>query len=397
VQRIVVGKTYRFIPPGDGRFWPTVVPYILPFYLRKAARIESVDFIGLEFLRDSLAKGSRIILAPNHPRTTDPMLLSLLSKEVGQLFHYLTNWHAFLENKAQGWLMHRMGCFSICREGADRKALKAASTILSSGKRPLVIFPEGEVSRTNDFLSPFMRGLSFIVKTAVHTLLKQDASRVVVHPIAVRYVLSENIETSLHQFLDDIEARFHWTKSRLILLKRIVKIGKELLAMTETEHLGFVQHGEISIRVERLKEELLRKLEKEWLSGKPRPCITSRVNSLRSVILRKMLEAGKKSDMIQRCRQALKKIELAVKLSNYPYHYLRDNPTVEKLTETVECMEQDFLHRFRVHGRWKAILQVGEQIEIRPDVFSTRQLTESLHDRVQMMLDALRTPVPSWA
>ncbi len=391
MQRIVAGKPYQFIPPYFGRFWPTVFTHVFPFYLRKQAGIESIDFIGANHLRQSILSKHRIILAPNHSRRSDPMLVALLAKSVRQPFHYLTNWHAFLESKMQGWLIRRLGGFSIYREGLDRKALRVSGQLLTMGRRPLVIFPEGEVSRTNDFLCPFMRGLSFIVKAASDALAKQAFSpKIVVHPVAIKYVLVSDPEESLHRVLDDIEAHFRWPKTKLPLLKRIAKIGRHLLSIKEMENLGYVQKGEISSRVHQLKECLLLELENRWLSSKPRSCFMSRINSLRGVILKRILREGNNKKALQNGQLALEKIDLAARLSNYPYRYLRDNPTVEKMTETVECLEEDVLHRVRTHGRWKAKVQVGETIEVKAGEFHS--LTEQVYGCIQTMLDALREP-----
>ena len=59
-----------------------------------------------------------------------------------------------------------MGAFSVYREGVDRQAINTAVDILVEGKRPLVIFAEGAISRHNDELMPLMDGTAFIARTA---------------------------------------------------------------------------------------------------------------------------------------------------------------------------------------------------------------------------------------
>lgn len=373
-----------------------VMTRIFPFYLKMQLGIESIDFFGEARLAQSIAAGNSILLAPNHSRSSDPMLLGILARKLNQPFHYMTNLHAFLENKIVGWIIRRLGGFSIFREGADRKALRVSRDLLILGTRPLVIFPEGEVSRTNDYLCPFMRGLGFVVKTATQALARQEpAPKLVVHPIAIKYILVRADEEALHKVLDRIESHYHWTKSKLPLIKRIAKVGKSLLELKEMEYLGRVQRGELSGRVHQLKEHLIIELESQWLSSKPRSCFMSRVNSLRAVILAKLLTGGDNESQLK-SKRALGTIDLAVRLSNYPLHYLQENVTLEKITETVQRMEEDVLHRERIHGRWKARVQIGEGIELKADVPTIRELSSIVFNCIQMMLDLLGKPMPAW-
>lgn len=375
MQRIVPGKKYDFVPPYRGRFLASLLPLCFPLYLRKFAGIESIEFSGIERLSESLSAGNRIVLASNHSRFADPMLLGFLSTRIGRPFYYLTNRHAFLESKAQSWIIRRLGGFSINREGVDRRALLTASQLLASGERPLVIFPEGEISRNNDILFPFLRGLSFIVKSAACR-----APAVVIHPIAIRYRLIDPDERPLHRVLDQIESSYGWRKSDSPLLKRIVRIGKGLLAMKEADYFGKAQSGELCRRVHRLKNYLIEKLEAEWVRTDSSRCLMSRVNLLRSVILREYTRKNSKA------KKALKEIELAVRLSTYPGDYLVRDVTLEKLTETIERLQDDALNRTATIGRWTANVEIGEKIPVNAEGRSLNGLADTLFNRIQTML-----------
>lgn len=381
MQRIFAGKKYCFVPPYRGRFWALTVPRLFPYYLRKTASIHSIRFAGVERLEQSFHDGHRIVLSSNHSRYTDPMLLAAMSSRIGAPFFYLTNWHAFLESKAQAWILRRLGGFSINREGVDRRALLTSSELLAEGDRPLVIFPEGEVSRTNDSLAPFMRGLSFIVNNAAQKL--QGRSKIVIHPVAIQYRLTEWDEAPLHAALDEIETSFGWRKSRASLIKRIVAIGKNLLASKEAEFLGSIQYGEICSRADRLKDWILETLEQEWGAGKKESrCFMSRVNSLRSAILRRFLESLENRS---RAKTALSKIEFAVRLSNYPKDYLARDFSIEKMTETVQRLREDALNSAAVLGKWSASLEVGEAIETNNGA-EIGVLRDSVSERIMSML-----------
>src|SRR6516162_6612579 len=162
MQNIIVAKPYRFVPPYYGERWARLFKYYVPFYLKRNWGIEKVEFNGVELLRSALAAGNGIILAPSHARPCDPMVLGLLAIEVDTPFFTMASWHLFMEGWYQRWLTRRLGAFSVYREGTDREALRACNQILVDSVRPLVIFPEGIVSRTNDQLGTLQEGVSFI-------------------------------------------------------------------------------------------------------------------------------------------------------------------------------------------------------------------------------------------
>jgi hypothetical protein len=318
------------------------------------------------------------------------MVMGILSREVGQPFYYMASWHLFMQGRLQAWLIRRLGTFSVYREGVDREALRAATDILVEDIRPLVLFPEGFISRTNDLLRPFMDGISLIVRAAVKQRPKlAKPGIVIIHPVALKYVLLTDVEASLHQVLDETEARFTWRRQDLPLVERIVKVGEALLALKEIEYFGCVHSGEITVRLQGLIDHLLNRLETKWLSGKRQASFMGRVKALRAAILKEMLAGGLPSEELAVRWQDLADIYLAVQLSSYPPNYIRSKPTPERLTETVERFEEDTTDKTRIHGRWRVILQIGEAIEVGPRDGGEDSLAGRLQEKVQAMLDAL--------
>ena len=103
-------------------------------------------------------------------------------------------------------LLRRAGAFSIYREGMDKQAVQTSIQILESAERPLVIFPEGHISRTNDRLTPMLEGTSLIARQAAKKRAK-DGGKVVVHPVALRYSFPFDVEPAAARMLDEIERR----------------------------------------------------------------------------------------------------------------------------------------------------------------------------------------------
>src|SRR5205085_838618 len=95
MQRIIIEKPYRFVPPRRGWFWSALVELWLPHHLNRSYGIERFECRGTEYLRDSLAQGHGVLLAPNHCRPCDPMVLGLLSRAVGKRFYVMASWHLF--------------------------------------------------------------------------------------------------------------------------------------------------------------------------------------------------------------------------------------------------------------------------------------------------------------
>ncbi|MBL9132251.1 MAG: 1-acyl-sn-glycerol-3-phosphate acyltransferase, partial [Verrucomicrobiaceae bacterium] len=212
---VVSEKSYTFVPPKSSRFWPWLLSFWLPGYLRKSHAIGSWEVKGLEHMQESLKAGHGIFIVPNHPRTSDPMALGFITKALGQDFHVMASAHLFLQSRFNSWLLPRIGAFSVYREGMDRESLKMATDILATARRPLVVFAEGLITRTNDRLIDLQDGTAFIARTAAKQRAeKVSGGKVVVHPLALRYVFKGDLEREISPILDRIETRLSWQPQR---------------------------------------------------------------------------------------------------------------------------------------------------------------------------------------
>src|SRR6478736_4573775 len=104
MQPVVIAKPYTFIPPRLNRFWHWLVRRILPRSLRRDHGITAVECIGAEKLRASLEQGHGVLLAGNHCRPCDPMVLDSLSAAVRRPFYIIASWHVFLTSRIQRFL-----------------------------------------------------------------------------------------------------------------------------------------------------------------------------------------------------------------------------------------------------------------------------------------------------
>ena len=396
MQNIVIARTYRFVPPRFSAFWARIVQWYLPAYLRKSFGIISWECVGAERLLASVNAGSGVLLAANHCRPCDPMVLGLLAREVRRPFHVMASWHLFMQNRLQSFLLPRLGGFSVYREGLDRESLKCATRILAEARFPLAIFPEGFVTRNNDRVYHLMDGVAFLARAAA----KQRAAsarpgKVLVHPVFIRYFFEGDLGATIGPVLQEIEARLSWQpQSHLSLRDRIIKAGHALLALKEIEYLGASQSGGASERLPHLLDHLLEPLEREWTGGRREPDPMTRIKRLRAAIVPDIIHGElNEVERARRWRQ-LADLYLAQQLHCYSGDYLADTPTPERLLETVERYEEDLTDNTRPHPPIHAVISVGNAIEAAPTRDRSADndpIANELRRDLELMLDQSKT------
>lgn len=400
MQKIIVEKPYQFLPPYLGTFWPWFFRGIRihDYYLRRSEGVVAHEVRHVERLRASLNAGHAVLLTPNHPRTADPLAMGWIGVATPCHFHMMASWHLFQQSRLNGWVILALGGFSVNREGVDRQAINMAIERLAEAKRPLVIFPEGATSRTADHLHALLDGVAFIARAAAKKRAKHTPpGKVVVHPVAVKYFFSGNIQEVCDDVLTDIEHRLTWQPQRhLPLLERILKVASALLSLKEIEYFGQPHEGTIAARLSRLLDRLLGPLETEWLGRVMTGHAVPRVRNLRSKILPDMVAGRVSAEERARRWQQLADIYLAQQLATYPPGYL-ERPTVDRVLEIIEKFEEDITDKARLHGDLKVVLDVGEPIEVSPErdrQASVDPLMVQIQQALQAMMDQLATESP---
>lgn len=390
MQQVVIAKAYQFAPPHHGMFWPWVLQRWLPHHTRRKWGIDRLEFHGLDRLRESLQAGHGVILAPNHCRPCDPFVLTLLGAELRQPFYTMASAHLFMQSRIQRWLLCRAGAFSVFREGLDREALKTATQILVDARRPLVIFPEGVITRGNDRLGYVMDGVAFIARSAAKTRAKTEpAGQVVIHPIALRYTFAGDLRQAVEPILDKIEKRLGW-RSHLgtSLVERVRHLGEALLTVKEVEYFGAAQPGSRAERLPRLIERALGPLEEQYLGGQREATTVARIKKLRVAILPALIEGKCTPPEQATLWRHLDDCTFAQALESYPRGYLDGEPTTERLLETVERFEEDTTDRCGVHRPMHCRMDIGEALSVSTDRprGEADPLTAALEERLKTML-----------
>ena len=369
---LVTESSYQFIPPHRGNLWPRLLNYLVPGYLRRVSGVTEVEIRGAERVAELLRDRHGVLLAPNHCRMSDAIVLQCLARRLRQPFFVMASSHLFRGSRWEAFVLRRLGAFSVYREGVDRQAVQTAIDILAEGRRPLVLFPEGALSQANERLNALMEGVSLIARSAAKKMGRQESEQkaatgrsVFVVPVAIRYLFKGDIEQTAGPLLTRIERRLSWrTREDLPLVQRILRLGPALLALKEMEYLGETQTGELDQRLERMIDHLLEPLEREWLKEATTDSVISRVKELRKAVLPEMIESELSAGELARRWRQLEDMELAQQLSLYPAKYVASRPSVDRILETVERFMEHLAGEEDPHSPMKAVVEVGEPLAV---------------------------------
>jgi hypothetical protein len=308
----------------------------------------------------------------------------------------MASWHLFMQGWFTTFMIRRMGAFSIYREGLDKAAISTAIDILQHARRPLIVFPEGVVTRHNDRLLPLMEGTAMIARTAARRRAQQTPpGQVVIHPIAIRYFFHGDLQATLSPVLADMEARLSWQlRTGQPLVERIARIAEALLALKEIEYLGTARQGDLYQRTAALIDHLLAPLEDAWSIKEKAETVVGRVKTLRAAILPDMVNGQISEEERERRWRQLGACYVAQQLSLYPRNYiLRENNSPERILETVERMEEDLTDTARLHGPLAAVVRVGQAVVVPPQrergTAEPDPVMEEIQKQLQTMLEEL--------
>lgn len=392
---VVSDQPYRFVPPSHGLFWLRRVTRHLPGYLRRSWGIEQIEYRGWDRVEASRKSGHGVMLAPNHARPCDPFVIGMHPLRQGWPCYFVAAWHVFTTSgRVNRWLLPRVGAFSINRWGMDRESLKTSIEILTAANRPLLLFPEGMITRSNDRVVPLMEGTAFLARTAARHRNKQSpAGSVVIHPVAIRYAFQGDLDRAVGPVLESIERRLGWQmRHGEPLIERVERLGLGLLSLKEIEYLGCPQTGDWHSRLTALTEAVLLPLEREWLGQTSRATVVERVKAIRTAILPGLVE--NRLDAAERSRRwrHLADCYLAQQFDCYPPEYLARPLTVDRILETVERFDEDLTDVARIHRPLNAVVEYGEPIavEATKDRDADERLTFQLETQLRAMVESLR-------
>ena len=359
---------------------------------RRLHRVMDVHAHNREAVQAALASGKGVMITPNHSSHCDPHAIYDAADLVGTPLFIMATWHVFdTRNRVQQWLLQRIGCFSVDRDGADLRAFKEAVRILQQERHPLVIFPEGEIYHCNDRITPFLEGPATIASTAAR---KSDREIVIV-PCAMKYQYLQDPTADLLSVMSDLERSIFWRpREDRPLHERIYDFSEAVLALKELEFTGSSFSGPIPERVCNLADVILAKHEQQRGIDNSGKTIPERVKDIRRRCIKEICdETNPPSEAeIKQLFIQLDDSFLVGQLFSYPGNYVAEAATWERLAETIDKFEEDALRRptAGIRGSRECHVYFGEPILVprdRKQGKSPGELTGEMEAAVQDLLN----------
>ncbi len=251
-----------FRPPLDSPPLIKLVNICLPWYMKYSLHDTKVQPAPGAIERFKSYAGKRALICPNHSNRHDPQIMFDFSRLAGESFNYVAAREVFdWDHGLNGWWLQHLGCYSVVRGAADRESFKMTKKVLSEGKKKLVLFPEGEISRQNDTLMPLESGAAQLTFWAVEELAKQAAGAgiepVYVIPMALKYTYPKDIQSGLKRTLSVLEENLGIKPDDDSCYHRLRKVSAKLLETLEKEYSMKPDGEDLNDRVAKLRQSIL--------------------------------------------------------------------------------------------------------------------------------------------
>jgi hypothetical protein len=215
---------------------------------------------------------------------------------------------------------------------------------LETGNDPLVIFPEGEIYHHHRRLDPLNEGVASILLKAAGRL--PAGKRAFLVPVGLRFFHDPSVEATFRERLSRLEDRIGWTPKPLMPVDdRIHRLGTGILALKETEYLGYAGSGIVQDRLTHLCESLLTLVECRYPRDAKAVTPPERVRALRYRIRRRLLDSEKPPTPAEKetLLDDLDRVFTALQAHSYIGDYLLADPTLDRRAETLLKLEEDLL------------------------------------------------------
>ncbi|MBX9667675.1 MAG: 1-acyl-sn-glycerol-3-phosphate acyltransferase [Candidatus Obscuribacterales bacterium] len=267
-----------FRPPLDTPWLIAMVKFVMPLYMKLGLNDTTVSVSPEALERFQKLKGKRALICPNHSNRHDPQVMFSFSKLTGEDFNFIAAREVFdWEHGLNGWWLQHMGCYSVVRGAVDRESFKTTRELLATGKKKLVLFPEGEISRQNDTLLPLESGAAQLSFRALQDIKKASPNdSIYIVPMALKYTYPYDIGSGIRNSLGQLEQ----------------KLGLNTFEIDQKDTMAKqIDEGSDSVRdrLRRVAEKLLQVLEKEYRQQPAEGAtMNDRVDKLRRAILQKV-------------------------------------------------------------------------------------------------------------
>lgn len=346
---------------------------------------------NLETIRQYQDK--RLLILPNHPGEDDPVVMYSLARQAGCHFYFVCMREMFeWDSGIRGWLLQRIGGFSVIRGGLDRKSYQMSQKILESGTQPLVIFIEGEMTQENDTLIPFQRGVIHLAMKA-QKKLKPGETPVHLLPVSIRYRHLPEAQQHLLEGTQKLEAAMDIIPDpKAPIENRLRAVGDQVLHNYESLYqINAPIDWELDQRMNAVKEAMLVKMEQFLdLTPDPNKVILERVRDIRNAMDRRCHVYQDIEDLSEYERNQLQHLreqfqgfytDLARLLNFLTLHRGSLTANLDDAMEVLRRLEHEVFGAPRTYAPKTAYLHVGQ-------VTPLDQITDD-HDGIEAVAQKL--------
>ncbi|MCB1216261.1 1-acyl-sn-glycerol-3-phosphate acyltransferase [bacterium] len=400
---------YKYTTPKHNWWMMGLARLAAPLGLGLITHVDRVELgrDDREILRG--LREQRVILAPNHP-SFEPAVMMHLSTLLLTEFNYLVarEWFDF---PLQRFICRRIGAFTVRRGMRDAASGNATVELLTSGRRWLVIFPEGENYYFNDLVLPFLPGAARFGYQAQQSLLDNGSGESVhIVPLAVRYHFRGNVDHLIRRSLSRLEDRLSLDGAGS-LLERVRRLTQQVLEINERLYGLMPDEGaELDGRIARLRESVLSDIERRLAIGEldPELPLRNRLRKLFVAVSRLRSSAGSEyeSQLLERRAISLKEeLQRVLEFVAIQGRYLDDDPSAERCLDLLCRFEREVLGQMRFYGPRTARLGVGRPLNLRESISdwqrsgeaqvedSTRWVENEVRSRLEQLCRDYRTEV----
>ncbi len=393
-------KPYQFCPPKYAWWFRPVLHLLSARLLRRRFNIRQITVRGDGAVAELVRRRQSVLVTPNHADHADPGLLVQVGRRNGLAFHFMAAREGFERTRLNRFILQHSGAFSVDREGADLASIKTAMNILRKCRHPLVIFPEGEIYHHHEALDVLNEGVATILLRAAEKLPAHTRSYTV--PAAIRITHDPAIAETFAARLDELERRITWKpRAGVDVVDRIYRLGGALLSIKEEEFIGEAQKGPLVDRIQNLQRFLVEQAETKHGMEHTGESIPARIKALRQVLRKQLLAReqppapGRETELYD----DLDRVFVAQQLYSYPGQYLRENPTCDRIAETILKLEEDVLETQHYPAPRHAEITFGEPIDVL-DFLTTSKLTfktgvRPMTERIRQRIQALMRHLPA--
>lgn len=398
-----------FKPPKPNttaiRVAKVLMPLISRLYLNRLTL--AVDTESITRLKTT--DGHPTVLAPNHAAHADPAVMFLLSKQRSQQYYYMTARETFDKGKFKGLcalLLQWFGAYSIVRGTADRNAFRTTREILTKGDAPIVIFGEGEISRQNDTVMRFERGVTQLCFWALDDMQKAGISKpLYIVPIGIKYHYPQDMWAAIDAALTRLEHAILPPVERTSIerYERLRRIGIAVLRTLAAEYQYKIDETvPLDVHIQKLKEQILSHAE-QIMGIHTDADVLTRVRALKNLVdaevykdVEQMTEYEQKihEELLQKFQQFYPDLERLINFIAISDGYVAKAPSQERFLEVIIRLEREVFGTAKMRGPRVASLRVGEPQNLR-DCYDTykaqkretvEQITLDLETAVQTLV-----------